>query len=52
MTSDLKWSNIDIDHVKPLSLFVVCKAKHLKEGSDWTNVQLVQKKSLAERKLI
>jgi len=35
MTPVMNWSNIEIDHVKPISLFDVSKDEELKEAFNW-----------------
>ena len=39
MTSDMYWSNIEIDHGKPITLFHVSKNKGLREALNWKNTQ-------------
>ena len=39
MTPDTKWSNIEIDHVKPICLLDVSKDEELKEAFNWKNTQ-------------
>ena len=39
MTLDMNWTNIDINHVKPLCLFDVSKDEELKEAINWKNTQ-------------
>ena len=39
MTPDMNWSNIDMDHVKPICLFDISKDKELKEAFIWKNNQ-------------
>ena len=39
MTSEMNWSNIEIDHVKPICLFDVSKDEELKEAFSWKNIQ-------------
>ena len=38
-TPDMNWSNIEIDHVKVICLFVISKDKELKEAFNWKNTQ-------------
>ena len=39
MTPDKKWSIIEIDHVKPTSMFDVSKDEELKLAFNWKNTQ-------------
>ena len=39
MTPAMNWSNIEIDHVKAISLFDVSKDEELKEAFNWKNTQ-------------
>ena len=43
MTPDLKWTKIEIDHVKLLCLFDVSKDDELGESFNWSNTQLLSK---------
>ena len=38
-TSDMNWSNIEIDHVKPICMFDVTKDNELREALNWKNTQ-------------
>ena len=38
-TPDMDWGNIEIDHVKPICMFDVCKDEELKEAFNWKNTQ-------------
>ena len=38
-THDMNWTNIEIDHVKPISTFDFSKDKELKEAFSWKNTQ-------------
>ena len=38
-TPEMNWSNIDIDHVKAISLFDVSKDEDLREAFNWKNTQ-------------
>ena len=38
-TTEMKWSNIEIDHVKPICLFDVTKDEELKQAFNWRNTQ-------------
>ena len=35
----MNWSNIEIDHVKPICMFDVSKDEELKEAFNWKNTQ-------------
>ena len=39
MTPDMKWKNIDIDHVRHVSSFEVSEDEQVKETFDWKNTQ-------------
>ena len=39
MTSEMNWSNIEIDHVKPICLFNVSDDEELKLAFNWKNTQ-------------
>ena len=39
MTPEMKWTNIEIDHVKPICMFCVTKDEELKETFSWKNTQ-------------
>ena len=39
MTPEMKWTNIEIDQVKPLYMFDVTKDDDSKEGFNWKNTQ-------------
>ena len=39
MTPEMNWSNIEIDHVKPICMFDVTKDYELKEAFSWKNTQ-------------
>ena len=39
MTPEMNWQNIEIDHVKAISLFDVSKDEELKEAFNWKNTQ-------------
>ena len=39
MTPDMNWSNIEIDHVKPICMFDVSKDDELKKAFSWKNTQ-------------
>ena len=39
MTPKMNWTNIQIDHVKRISLFDVSKDEELKEAFSWKNTQ-------------
>ena len=38
-TPEMNWSNIEIDHVKPICTFGVSKDEYLKEAFSWKNTQ-------------
>ena len=38
-TPEMNWSNIEINHVKPICMFDVTKDEQLKEASSWKNTQ-------------
>ena len=42
-TPEMNWSNIEIDHVKPICMFDVTKAEQLKEAFFWKNTQTLLK---------
>ena len=44
MTSEMNWSNIEIDHVKAICLFDLSKDEALKEAFNWRNTQPLLKK--------
>ena len=44
MTSEMNWSNIEIDHVKAICLFDLSKDEELKEAFNWKNTQPLLKK--------
>ena len=39
ITPEMDWSNIEIDHVKPICMFDVSKKEELKEAFNWKNTQ-------------
>ena len=39
ITPQMKWSNIDIDHVRPISLFDISNDEEIKEGFCWKVTQ-------------
>ena len=39
MTPEINWSNLEIDHVKPIYLFNVSKDEEFKEAFTWKNTQ-------------
>ena len=39
MTPEMKWSNIEIDNVKPTCLFDVSKGAKLREAFSWQNTK-------------
>ena len=44
MTRDMNWTNIQIDHVKPICLFDVSKNDELRESLCWKNTQPLHKR--------
>ena len=38
-TPEMNWSNVEIDHVKPISMFDVTKDIELREAFNWKNTQ-------------
>ena len=38
-TPEMNWSNIEIDHVKPICLFDISKDEELREPFNWKNTQ-------------
>ena len=44
MTSEMNWSNTEIDHVKAICLFDLSKDEELKEAFNWKNTQPLLKK--------
>ena len=38
-TTEMNWSNIEIDHVKPICMFDVTKDDELREAFNWKNTQ-------------
>ena len=43
MTHDMDWSNVEVDHIKPICLFDVTKDDELKEVLSWENTQPILK---------
>ena len=43
-TPEMKWENIEIDHVKPICLFDISDDEQLKEAFNWMNTQPLLKK--------
>ena len=43
-TPEMYWENIEIDHVRPISMFDVTKDEELKEAFNWRNTQPLLKK--------
>ena len=39
LTPDMNWSEKEIDHIKPKSLFIVSDDERLKEAFNWKNTQ-------------
>ena len=44
MTPDMTWVNIEIDHVRPISLFDISDDEQLKKAFNWRNTQPSLKK--------
>ena len=44
MSSNRSWSDIGINHVKPISSFDVLKDEGMREAFNWINTQLLVKK--------
>ena len=42
-TPEMNWSNIEIDHVKPICLFDISKDEELREAFNWKNTQPILK---------
>ena len=42
-TPEMNWSNIEIDHVKPICKFDVSKDEELREAFNWKNTQSLLK---------
>ena len=45
----MNWSNIEIDHVKPICMFDVSNDEELKEAFNWKNTQPLLKEVHAQR---
>ena len=45
MTPDMNWSNIESDHVKPITSFDVSNDEELNEAFNWKNTQPLLEKS-------
>ena len=45
MTPEMNWSNIEIDHVKPIRLFDTSDDEQLKEAFNWKNTQPLLKQN-------
>ena len=39
MTPEMNWTNIELDHIKPICMFDVSKEEELKEAFNWKNTQ-------------
>ena len=39
MTPDMNWSNLEIDHLKPVCMFIKSKDEELKETFSWKSTQ-------------
>ena len=44
MTTNMKWNNIELDHVYPLSAFNLTDTNQLKEANHYSNIQLLLKR--------
>ena len=42
-TPEMNWSNIEVDHIKPICLFDISDDEQLKEAFNWKNTQLLLK---------
>ena len=49
MTPEMNWSNIEIDHVKAISLLDVSKDEELGEAFDWKNTQPYSNMNIRKR---
>ena len=49
MTPEMNWSNIKIDHVKPICLFDLSKDEYLKESFSWKNTQPLLKQHYQQK---
>ena len=45
MSPEMHWSNIEIDHLKPICLFDVSKDEELREAFNWKNTQPLSKQA-------
>ena len=43
MCPEMNWSNIEIDHVKPISSFDVTRDEGMREAFNWMNTQIRMK---------
>ena len=43
MTTEMSWTNIELDHVRPLSSFNLTDPDQLKEAAHFSNIQLLLK---------
>ena len=50
-TPEMKWSNIEVDHIKPLCMFDVSDDQQLKEAFSWKNTQPLLKHDHRQRVL-
>ena len=39
MTREMNWNNIHVDHVKPISSFIISYDNELLEAFNWRNIQ-------------
>ena len=49
MTTNMKWNNIELDHVHPLSSFSLTNPNQLKEASHYSNIQPLLKPDIAPK---
>ena len=49
MTPDMNWTNLEIDHVKPICMFVISKEEELKEVFGWENTQPLLKEIYSQK---
>ena len=50
MTPEINWSNVEINHVKPIPSIEVSKDEELRKTFNWINTQPFIKKQLISRK--
>ena len=49
MTPEMNWTNIEIDHVRPICMFDVSVNEKLKEAFNWRNTQPLFKKDYQQK---